>query len=207
LLGSRHYLPFEDGLLFYHENLQKYVIATFQPEVEYTQEQFYELPEEIPYQLINGKFVQTMGASIQHQRVSSKLHTFLNIFVMEHNLGDVLHSPTDIVLGENNIFQPDILYISVARQSQMQQNRIVGAPEFVVEILSKGTEERDRNIKMTQYGAYDVVEYWIVNPNEAFIEVYYNESKNLQLVQTAKPGDIIRSKAIVGFELEVARVF
>ncbi len=207
LLGTRPFLRIGDGLLFYHEEMEKYVIAQFEDDVEYTVDDFYQLPEEVPYQLINGKFVYTMGASLKHQEVSMILSSEIFNFVRKNNLGKVFHAPTDIVLGEKDIYQPDILYISVARRSQMEKNRIIGAPEFVVEILSQSTEKNDRNVKMTQYGLYDVVEYWIVHPDDEFIEVYYNSDKKMQLAQTASSGDMIVSKAIEGFELEVDKIF
>ena len=175
LLGARPFLPLENGLLFYHEQLEKYVIATFDPDVEYTAKDYYQLPEEAPYQLIEGKFIQTMGASLKHQEVSGNLYAILNFYIREHQLGKVYHAPTDIVLGGEdgkNVFQPDILFISVARKSQMEENRIIGAPEFVVEILSKSTEDSDRIVKMEKYGEYDVVEYWIIHPKGEYVEVY-----------------------------------
>ncbi len=207
LLGSRPFFVLDDGLLFYHEEMQKYVLATFEEGVKYTVEDFYQLPEESPYQLIDGKFVRTLGETIKHQQVSSMLLGQIGQYVMESEQGRVFHTPTDVVLGEENVFQPDILYISEARFSQMEEFGIVGAPEFTIEILSERSEKNDRNIKMTQYGLYDVVEYWIVHPEDEFIEVYYNANKEMQLVQKAVSGDIITSKAIEGFELEVDRVF
>lgn len=128
-------------------------------------------------------------------------------YVFENQLGEVFHPPTSIVLGDKNVFEPDVLFISVVRKSQIGENRITGAPEFVVEILSKSTEGNDRNQKMTKYGEYNVIEYWIVHPKEEFIEVYHNENKEMQLVQTAKVGDSISSKAIEGFVLDLGKVF
>ena len=74
----------------------------------------------------------------------------------------------------------------------------MGAPDFVVEILSKSTEKRDRNQKMQTYGQYEVIEYWIVNLSAENIEVYHNKNKEMQLVQTAEKNNTIVSKAIDG---------
>ena len=210
LLGVRPFLPLENGLLFYHEQLEKYVIATFDPDVEYTSNDYYQLPEEAPYQLIEGKFIQTMGASIKHQDIVMNLSAEIFYYVRDKNLGKVYTSPTDVVLGvedAKNIFQPDVLFISVGRKSNIQENKIVGAPEFVVEVLFKSTEEKDRNIKMEKYGEYDVIEYWIIHPKDEYVEVYYNFEKEMKLVQTAKAEDVIVSKAIEGFELNVSKIF
>ena len=210
LLGARPFLTLENGLLFYHEQLEKYVIATFDPDLEYTAKDYYQLPEEAPYQLIEGKFIQTMGASLKHQRVLLELASTIKFHLHHKEIGEVFVAPIDVVLGDEdtkNIFQPDILFISVGRKSQMEENRIMGTPEFVVEILSKSTEEKDRNIKMQKYGEYDVVEYWIIHPKDEYVEVYYNFEKEMKLVQTAKADDVIVSKAIEGFELNVSKIF
>ena len=207
LLGNKSYAIIGNLVLFYQPEQQRYVIAEFRAEAEYTTNDYYQLPEEAPFQLINGKFVQTMGASILHQRVLMKLSYLLHGYVDAHKLGEILTAPTDVVLGHNNVFQPDILFVSVARQSQLQTNRIVGAPEFVVEILSKSTEENDRTTKMTEYGLYDVLEYWLVHPTDEFVEVYHNHNRQLHLVQTARKTDSIQSVAIEGFVLNLEQIF
>ena len=207
LLGNKSYAIIGNLVLFYQPEQQRYVIAEFRAEAEYTTNDYYQLPEEAPFQLINGKFVQTMGASLRHQEISTNLILEIGSFIRANQLGKLLHAPTDVVLGHNNVFQPDILFVSVARQSQLQTNRIVGAPEFVVEILSKSTEENDRTTKMTEYGLYDVLEYWLVHPTDEFVEVYHNLNRKLHLVQTARKTDSIQSVAIEGFVLNLEQIF
>ena len=207
LLGARLFIRTGNQLLFYHEGMKKHVIATIDPNENYTTADYYQLPEGVPYQLINKKLVYMPAPTPEHQDCTLEIATEIKIFLRNNNLGKVYIAPIDVEFSNDIVIQPDTIYISIARKSIIKEKRIVGAPEFVLETLSPGTENIDRTTKMTVYGLYDVVEYWLVHPSEKYIEVYYNFGKTMQLVQTARENDIIVSKAIEGFELDVARIF
>ena len=102
--------------------------------------------------------------------------------------------------------QPDILFVSIRRASIIEK-KIKGAPDFIIEILSPSNAEYDKKHKLGLYGRFLVQEYWIVHPEEEWIEVYHNKAGVLFKQQTARAGDVILSKAIEGFQLEVSRVF
>ena len=62
------------------------------------------------------------------------------------DLGEVFFSPIDVYLNETNVFQPDIVFISKEKLDIINWNRgIIGAPQLVVEILSKGNKNIDLN--------------------------------------------------------------
>ena len=75
----------------------------------------------------------------------------------------VLGAPTDTVLADHSVVQPDLLYISAARRHIVKE-RVEGAPELVVEILSTKTTRRDRVEKLKLYAESGVKEYWLVDP-------------------------------------------
>ena len=102
--------------------------------------------------------------------------------------------------------QPDFLFVSIRRASIIEK-KIMGAPDFVIEILSPGNANYDKKHKLGLYGRFLVKEYWIVHPEEEWIEVYHNKAGVLFKQQTARAGDIITSKAIEGFQLAINRVF
>ena len=64
--------------------------------------------------------------------------------MINHGLGRVLVSPVDVVLDEKKalIVQPDIVFISRERIG-IVRDRIWGAPDLVIEVLSPGTRRRD----------------------------------------------------------------
>ena len=74
-----------------------------------------------------------------------------------------------------------------------------GMGSFVITTIS---QEDDYTV-----AHYNLLEYWIVAPDEEYIEVYYNQEKQIQMIQKATKGDSITSEAIDGFVLEVDKVF
>ena len=57
-------------------------------------------------------------------------------------------------------------------RSKYTPQRIVGAPDFVVEVLSKSTKKKDMYIKASKYRFAGVREYWLVDPDRKTIVVY-----------------------------------
>jgi Uma2 family endonuclease len=62
--------------------------------------------------------------------------------------------------------------VVVCNPDIIKNDGLYGAPDLVVEVLSKSTSERDRGIKKEIYEAIGVKEYWIVSTTERSIEVY-----------------------------------
>ena len=206
LLSGRNFIIYNQQLIFYHQELKQFVITSISPEKRYTSEDYMSLPESAPYQLIEGELVYMASPYSIHQEISINISTEIQNYVKKNKLGKVYYSPMDVHLDKENVYQPDILFISIKRSSIIQKF-IFGAPDFVIEILSAGTEDKDRGAKMVNYGKFGVDEYWIVNLNQANIEVYHNTMGILIKKQVATRGDTIVSKAIQGFELKVEDVF
>ncbi len=176
-----------------------------------TYEDYAQLPEGAPYQLIDGALVMSPAPTPYHQRISIRLGAALLRFVEEHELGEVLASPIDVYLAEDQTFQPDVLYLSRERLGRIGEKRIEGAPDLVVEILSPSTAYYDLRAKKRVYAAAGVREYWIVDPMEKSVEVYENIYENSggrfdQIARTEGAGTIA-SKLLGGFAVDLAEVF
>jgi Uma2 family endonuclease len=106
---------------------------------------------------------------------------------------------------------PDVVWVSYERLAQIQDEagHFRGAPELVVEVLSPGkvNENRDRLAKLKLYSVQGVQEYWIVDRVARRVEVYCRENARLVLVKTLLIGDAIASPLLPGFTCEVARLF
>ena len=74
-----------------------------------------------------------------------------------------------------NVFQPDVFV--VCDPNKITKNRIVGAPDFIIEIVSEGTASHDYIKKYNNYMKYGVREYWIVNPETKQVFVNINGEK------------------------------
>ncbi|MEM7182030.1 MAG: Uma2 family endonuclease [Spirochaetota bacterium] len=204
-LGANHFKVIEEQILFQDEKGQ-FVITRIAANKEYNEQHFELLPENAPYQLIEGRLVFMKSPTNNHQRILANLHLEIGIYVKNKKLGEVRFAPLDVRLDEKNVVQPDLLFVSI-RLVNIIEKKIKGAPDFIIEIISPSNEEYDRKTKLGLYGRFFVQEYWIVHPEEQWIEVYHNKAGILIKKQTAHSGDTIHSKTIEGFVLEVNKVF
>ena len=108
------------------------------------------------------------------------------------------------------MLQPDILFVSKERLAEVGQERIEGAPDLVVEVLSPSTFHKDLRRKMAVYSRFGVEEYWIVDPETKTIELYcrgQEGKEGLELVQRFAANETFESRLLPGFRIEVSSIF
>ncbi|HZK24097.1 MAG TPA: Uma2 family endonuclease [Oscillospiraceae bacterium] len=138
-----------------------------------TYEDYASLPEDpgFRYEVIDGVLLRDPSPSFQHQRVSRRLQRILeDYFAVVDPKGEVFNAPLDLTLAEYNVVQPDLLYLPGS--SPAQATPIKTVPELVVEVLSPSTSRKDRVLKLNHYQAAGVLHYWILDPENCFIEAY-----------------------------------
>ncbi|MFN3604918.1 MAG: Uma2 family endonuclease [Leptonema sp. (in: bacteria)] len=176
---------------------------------KYTSKDYFLLPEGSNYQLIDGGLVMSPAPSPYHQRIVLKLSSFFFNQIEIGKLGKVFISPIDVYLDEENIYQPDILVVLKENEKIIEEKYIKGAPDLVVEVLSMSNAYYDLRTKKNIYQRYGVKEYWIVDPMEKSIEVYWNTGEGYELKEYAslnkKKG--IKSSLLLGFELDLLKIF
>lgn len=182
------------------------------PKIKFTYEDYKSLPESETkrYELLGGELVMVPSPSTHHQRVSRRLEFILEAFVQEKGLGEVFHAPLDVVLGEGEereVVQPDIFFIAKERAGIIAEEEIRGVPDLVIEIISPGTEGRDRHYKKTLYARHGVKEYWIVDPKSKTVEVYRLGEEGFELVKTYKADEVLESPVLLGLEVDLKEVF
>ncbi len=134
------------------------------------------LPEGTRVELINGRFYDMAAPTTIHQAIAAEIYRILKNHV-EKKSGKCMPfiAPTDVQLDCDNktMVQPDVLII--CDRKKITKARIVGAPDFIVEIVSPSNAITDVLIKMVKYRDAGVREYWIVFPEEKMIMVYHFE--------------------------------
>ncbi|MBT9148649.1 MAG: hypothetical protein DDT27_00171 [Dehalococcoidia bacterium] len=176
--------------------------------VKFTYDDYRTAPDDKRYELLEGELVMVPAPSFAHQRISSNIEFILQRFVRQHHLGIILSAPFDVVLSEERVFQPDILFVSRERLSIINlQNIRDAAPDLVVEIVSPATAERDRFYKRAVYARYRVKEYWIVDPEARTIEVTKLGEKDLETVKVYGEGESLKSPLLEGLSIELDEVF
>lgn len=168
--------------------------------------EYFELPETTrPMELVYGVVREPPMPAFGHQLISARLTALLYDHVDRFGLGQVT-SPVDVVLDAHAalVVQPDIVFISHDRRPIVGE-RVWGAPDLVVEILSPRTARRDRTIKLAWYRQYGVRECWLVDPKRETIEVV-----DLQAATPARQfagADPIRSYVLPRWAASADRIF
>jgi Uma2 family endonuclease len=123
------------------------------------------------------------------------------------NDGLAAFSPIDVKLDDGNVYQPDLVYISKDRAGELARDRIEGAPDMVVEILSPSNAYYDLRQKKDVYERYGVQEYIIVDPIATEVELYSLKEGVFQLQQKARGNGAINSLVLPGFTIQLSDIF
>ena len=161
------------------------------------------------YELINGNIVRRPSPTLQHQRILKHIFRLMDGFVEKNGLGEVLFAPLDVVLDNENVPQPDIIFISNDRDFVKNEEKglVIGTPDIVVEILSPGTMKYDRGEKMEVYERFAVREYWLVDPKNKSIEIWEMRENRYKMAALTVETGLVASAVLAGFELEVGDIF
>jgi Uma2 family endonuclease len=171
-----------------------------------TSTDYMRLPEGTPIQLISGEFIMSPAALTLHQRISGYLFAKLYQFVSERNLGEVFHAATDVHVSYQDVYQPDIFFISKEHLIDIEEDGVYGAPDLVIEILSPSTASYDRGTKMEAYQKFGVKEYWIVDPKEKRLDCFVNSPNGFQSMFSGT-GGMLCSDVLRDFCVDVKTVF
>lgn len=205
LLNGQDFLVIRGQLIFEKEG-EVFITTIENDRDDFTVEDYAALPEGAPFQLINGKLVYMSSPKKNHQQVSMNLAVSIGAFVKNNKLGKVFHAPFDVHLDKQNIYQPDLLFVSKERQDIIE-DWVKGAPDFVIEILSWSTKLKDEGEKMESYGKFGVREYWLVDPAKQWVEVYQNNDGKLVLKEKFEKTGTLHSLTIEGLSLQLSNIF
>ncbi|MDF2668969.1 MAG: hypothetical protein K0R67_1275 [Paenibacillus sp.] len=130
---------------------------------------FYDIPER--YEIIEGvRYDFLSSPKITHQALLGQLHMSLNTSC--HADGVILLAPMDVHLSKDNIVQPDLIFIASDNLSIMKNEKIMGPPSLLVEILSPSTGSRDKVLKKKLYSRFGISEYWIIDPVHSAVDQF-----------------------------------
>ncbi|MCD8347347.1 MAG: Uma2 family endonuclease [Lachnospiraceae bacterium] len=174
---SREYAFDEQESEIVSEALAEY--ATRKQQGKYTLEDYLALPDEQRAELIDGVIYDMAAPSYLHQAVGDRVWRFFTDYI-ERNHGScfAFTSPVDVQLDcdDRTVVQPDVLI--VCDPTKFRNGRVFGAPDLVVEILSKSTSFKDRGLKLVKYKKAGVREYWLIEPYRKKVLVYEFEKSD-----------------------------
>ncbi|GAG49004.1 unnamed protein product, partial [marine sediment metagenome] len=100
-------------------------------------------------------------------------------------------------LSPRNVFLPDLAFYRKESHTVLRESYADGAPDLVVEALSRRTADRDVGPKFAKYEQHGVNEYWILDP-ETLAHRFYRREGEL-LVEYAQGEPVIPSKVVKDF--------
>jgi Uma2 family endonuclease len=161
------------------------------------------------YELIEGEVYVSRAPHLPHQLVLQNLQVSLFNFLNEHPMGRLVPG-AGAIFSDYDAVIPDILFVSHKRWNEIvADNKIVGAPDLVIEVLSPGKENRERDlfVKRKLYAKYGVKEYWIVDTENLSILIFHLHGQTLEQIATLTGDDELTSPSLPGFQLQANAIF
>ena len=171
-----------------------------------TYEDYALLPEDGKiHEIIDGEHFMTPAPATYHQTLSRRIQFQLYQQIEEKDLGLVFDAPTDVQLSETDIVQPDLFIIHASRKSIVSPQKIIGAPDLIIEILSKSTGNKDRLLKRDLYQQAAVPEYWLVDPESQQVTLFRLQGGQFEVAGTFH--DEVNYIAIKGVRVDLNKVW
>lgn len=169
---------------------------------EYTLEDYYNLPEDQRFELIDGVLYDMPTPTTIHQSILGRIYAHL-LYHIDAKGGQCipLVSPVDVQLDcdDKTMVEPDV--IIVCDSDKIIRRCVYGAPDFVMEVLSKSTKKKDMFIKLNKYLNAGVREYWMVDPDKKTVMIYDFEHDDYWLASFSEkiPVAVLDGECVIDF--------
>ncbi len=169
-------------------------------------------------ELIKGKIMaMTPAPNSEHQAISWRLSGVLfNYF--KNKPCRAFTAPFDVrlydrkksIVANREIFsvvQPDISVI--CDKAKIDAQGCLGAPDWIIEILSRGNSKKDMQLKYALYQESGVKEYWLVYPGEQAVHQFVLDepSEKYQLLAMFGKDDLVSPDLFPDCRIALREVF
>jgi Uma2 family endonuclease len=162
------------------------------------------------YEIVDGELYVSKQPHVDHQLVCSRIWELLQVWSRQSNSGVAIFAP-GVIFNDDEDVAPDVVWVSREHYmaARLSDGKLHIAPELTVEVLSPGVtnSRRDREAKLKLYSRRGVLEYWIVNWQERYMEVYRRENAALKLQNTLYESDTLQSPNLPGFGCQIKQIF
>jgi len=193
-----------------HSPLLPEIVATLQARVREEDElrrRFYEdLRDDQKAEFIDGHVIVHSPARRKHLTVRKHLEKLLDTYVSMRGMGQV-HGEKCLCVFPRNDYEPDVVFFGAEKAAGLADNTMkFPIPDFVAEVLSESTEDRDRGVKFEDYESHGVAEYWIVDADAEVVEQYLRRGDRFHLALKSGSGEIA-SPTVPGFRIPIRALF
>jgi len=162
------------------------------------------------YEYIDGVVYLLTSPGTAHQKALGELYViFYNL--LKGKKCTPLLAPYDITLRKSlnniNVVQPDLVVICDLEEKLNNDDRYMGIPVLAIEIISKSTRSRDTIKKMELYMLTGVSEYWLINPADRDVIVYFFKDKEIAKSETFKKDETLKSFYFPDLQIKLKDIF
>ena len=162
------------------------------------------------YEVVDGELYVSKQPHLDHQLVCSRIWELLQVWSRQTKAGVAIFAP-GVIFADDDDVAPDVVWINQKRLATAVQpdGKLHSAPDLAVEVLSPGSTNarRDREVKLKLYSRRGVLEYWIVNWQERYVEVYQRENAELKHAKTLYESDVLQSPILPSFACQIGQIF
>lgn len=160
------------------------------------------LPEDggTRYELLDGELLVTPAPAIRHQRAVVRIAAALLAHTREHG-GETLPGPVDVWFSDETVFAPDVVAVAPAHLDRLEERRLVGPPDLVVEVSSPSTRRTDLVRKRRGYERESVPEFWFVDLDADQVHRYRLGPDGYGPPEVVLAGGRLHSQALAGFAM------
>ncbi|MCB9873168.1 MAG: Uma2 family endonuclease [Planctomycetaceae bacterium] len=159
-------------------------------------------------ELSKGRLEMLPMPTQSHQLIVAFLYQRLLEFVTVRQLGLVLFAPLRVKVGDGQIREPDIVFMSEANKHRRNNEFWLGA-DLVIEVVSNDDPKRDLEVKRHEYAQAGIPEYWIVDPRNSTTSILRLAAEGSSYIEAGayKSGDVAASVLLEGLTIDVAAIF
>jgi Uma2 family endonuclease len=153
---------------------------------------------------VDGEVIIPMPPKNIHQMTLVFLQRLLGLFVDLFSLGKVSVAPFEVKLkAGGSSREPDIFFVSGQNLARLTEDRLVGPPDLIVEIVSADSVRRDREDKLKEYAEAGVPEYWIIDPRQGKqrADFYHRDETGAYRLFATEEDERVESYVLPGFWL------
>ncbi|MGI6364679.1 MAG: Uma2 family endonuclease [Bacillota bacterium] len=160
---------------------------------------------------IDGEIHLLASPGATHQRIIGQLHLILQSHLIDC-ICEVFLAPFDVHfkkkgIKDPDVMQPDLLVACGLAENVTAEDRYMGTPTLVFEILSDSTRTKDMIAKLNTYRLSGVEEYWLVDPKRENIVVYSFRDCEIERYKTYEAGAVAQSVVFKGLEIPLSPLF
>ena len=164
---------------------------------------FYEdLRDDQKAEFVDGQVILHSPARGKHIDGAAELEKLLGTYVSMRESGKV-HGEKCLCVFPRNDYEPDVVFFGPDKAAGLADDTMkFPIPDFVAEVLSESTEDRDRGVKFEDYESHGVAEYWIIDAEAEVVEQYLRRGDRFYLALKSGSGEIA-SPTVPGFRIPI----